>query len=490
MMVKDIIHNVHFIKEESKHVDNPESLHDKSYELLLSIHHFIVKPDRQYAARAVRIFNDIKHNVASHSSNDNDVQGHHGSHGDSGGLDQARENLNEIENVIVLINEYLETGSFDPSTRINLEEYRNSIEAFIKNVNTHHFTGIGAKVNDSYESMSVILYLYFAFLLLGSMVAFAGYKLLKHSTVQPIKHLAAATEKVAAGDLTISVSTNSKTEIGSLYNSFNMMTEKLHSNEQRLEDFNRKLENKVKERTIELQETNEALHKTQATLVRTEKAAAIGQIAAGVTHEIKNPLNSLSINTQMLMRDLSAKYGAESSEYESASHIRFEVNRINNILEEFVKYAKFPEPQFFDNDMNQVIQEVVGLISGSAENAGVSINVTLQDDMPVIKFDARQLKEVLINLAQNAIMAMKDGGSLDIESALLNDGIVVTVKDNGGGIAEKNLGKIFTPFFSTKEGGMGLGLPICLRIIESHGGTINCNSSVGDGTKFEITLPV
>ncbi len=491
LMVKDIIHNVHYIQEESKHVDNPESLHDKSYDLLLSIHHFVIQPNKEYADKTLKVFNEIEmsmnNQVAEHDSG-------HGSDHHSGGHDsvppvELRNNLESIKEIISLIKVYSETGSFNSDNILDINRYRNDMEEFIKTTNRFHFTGIGQKVNDSYSKMSVILYLYFAFFLIGSLVAYAGYKLLKNKTVLPIKQLAAATEKVAAGDLTINVSTNSQTEIGSLYNSFNAMTERLHSNEKRLESFNRRLENKVVERTIELQEANEALHKTQATLVRTEKVAAIGQIAAGVTHEIKNPLNSLSINTQMLMRDLSGKFGTDSSEYESASHIRFEVNRINNILEEFVKYAKFPEPQFFENDFNQVTQEVIDLITESSKTAGVSINSSLEPGMPAFKFDARQIKEVLINLFQNAVSSMKDGGELNISATMEDNGISVKVKDTGSGISEKNLANIFTPFFSTKEGGMGLGLPICLRIIESHGGTMKCTSSVGEGTTFVITLP-
>ncbi len=489
-MVKDIIHNVHFIKEESKHVDSPESLHDKSYDLLLSIHHFFVKQDRESAERAVKVFNDIKGDVENRSAH-----GDHGSHNtdrsESGDHDAViLHNIESIGVVITFLQDYLETGIFDPGEGTDLLEYRNSMKEFIINVNTSHFEDIGDRVNDSYDHMSVILYLYFAFLLLGSLIAYAGYKLLKESTVNPIKKLAEATEKVAAGDLNISVSTRSRTEIGSLYRSFNQMTEKLHMNEKRLENFNRQLENKVRERTEALQMSNEELNKTQATLVRTEKAAAIGQIAAGVTHEIKNPLNSLSINTQILMRDLLKKHGDKSPDYESAAHIRYEVNRINNILEEFVKYAKFPEPKFYDNDLKDVMLEVVGLISESARQAGVSIETSLPENMPVFRFDARQLKEVFINLAQNAMVAMREGGTIGIRAVLQNDSITVTVQDSGKGIEEKNLEKIFIPFFSTKEGGMGLGLPICQRIIESHGGEIQCKSSQGEGTVFEITIPL
>jgi len=268
------------------------------------------------------------------------------------------------------------------------------------------------------------------------------------------------------------------------------MAENLQENDEILRKFNENLEKKVEERTLELQKTNEQLRNTQNALIRTEKIAAVGQIAAGVTHEIKNPLNSLSINTQMLMRELSDKLGSESSVHETATHIRYEINRINNILEEFVKFAKFPEPQFYDNDINQVVMEVVDLVSESAKEIGVTIKLSLHKDIPSFKFDARQFKEVFINLFQNAMKAIKENGTLDIETSFVSDHVNIRVIDNGVGISERNFEKVFSPFFSTKEGGMGLGLPIVQRIVESHGGKISCASEIDVGTTFDITIPL
>ena len=133
---------------------------------------------------------------------------------------------------------------------------------------------------------------------------------------------------------------------------------------------------------------------------------------------------------------------------------------------------------------------MANLISESAKNSKVTLNLSLRENIPPAKFDARQFKEVLINLSQNAIKAMKDGGTLEIKSSLTGDNIIINVSDTGEGIPEKNYDKIFSPFFSTKEGGLGLGLSIVQRIVESHGGKINCISQVGKGTAFEILIPV
>jgi signal transduction histidine kinase len=143
-----------------------------------------------------------------------------------------------------------------------------------------------------------------------------------------------------------------------------------------------------------------------------------------------------------------------------------------------------------DNNINQVVREVAALISESAKHAGVSIGLSLQENIPLIKLDNWQFREVLINLAQNAIRSMKDGGKLELKTALADENVVISVKDTGEGIPEANLGRIFSPFFSTREGGLGLGLSIVQRIVESHGGRINCTSNMGVGTIFEVFLPV
>jgi signal transduction histidine kinase len=294
----------------------------------------------------------------------------------------------------------------------------------------------------------------------------------------------------AEGKLEKRVHTDSETEIGLLYNSFNEMAGKLQENDELLRKFNEELEQKVSERTYELQMANHQLRKTRDALIRTEKAAAIGQIAAGVTHEIKNPLNSLAINTQMLLKELAGQFGTDSSIHESASLMKYEVNRINNILEEFVKFAKFPEPNFFENNINQVINETADFISDSARSSNVNIRLTLSDDIPLFIFDARQFKEVILNLTQNGIKAMKNGGELEIKTGMKDRNVIINIIDTGEGIPEKNLQSIFKPFYSTRAGGLGLGLPIVQKIVESHGGKINCTSVTGEGTVFEIVLPV
>ncbi|MEK7271382.1 MAG: ATP-binding protein, partial [Nitrospirota bacterium] len=168
----------------------------------------------------------------------------------------------------------------------------------------------------------------------------------------------------------------------------------------------------------------------------------------------------------------------------------YEVKRINNILDNFVGFAKFPEPKFMLNDMNQIVKEVAMFISPAAKEAGVTINLSLSEGIPAFKFDRPQIKEVLMNLSQNAIHAMPHGGVLKITTSIRNNTVVTNVSDTGIGIPDKNIDKIFTLFFSTKDRGLGLGLAIVQRIVEGHGGKISCSSKVGEGTSFEIVLPI
>jgi signal transduction histidine kinase len=293
--------------------------------------------------------------------------------------------------------------------------------------------------------------------------------------------VATATLEFAEGRYSKRVHTDSQTEIGKLYEAFNEMADKLQERDELLRTFNEQLENKVRERTIELEKAHEKLR-------RTEKIAAVGQIAAGVTHEVRHPLNSLALSAHELSKEISGKLGDDSPAYKSSRLFNFEINRINSILEEFINFAKFPEPRFFDNDINKVIREVVDMF-GSLKEKGVSIELLLDESIPSFKFDARQVKEIFINLLENACKATGNGGRVEIKTAIADHNVNIKVRDTGRGISDNVLEKIFSPFFSTDDAGLGLGLPIVQKIVESHGGKIKCNSKVGKGTEFEITLP-
>jgi nitrogen fixation/metabolism regulation signal transduction histidine kinase len=488
-LTKNILYNAYKVEEISRDIIKVDSIHADAYRLVLSIHHFLLQEDLLSSSNAMQILSKLEEKIVDYKKHELNEE----LSGENPEIEQVNIMLEDIRNLAVvkdMMNVFSISGTYDKDKLVMLEEDAYAIELATDAINKIHVVKMNRWIQESLTNMWMILFIYLVFIVIGGLSIYMGHRILLKRVVNPIKELADTTNEFAGGKLEKRVVTGSTTEIGQLYNSFNRMAERLQENDEILRKFNEALENKVQERTIELRDANVQLHKTQNALIRTEKVAAIGQIAAGVTHEVKNPLNSLSINTQMLLRDLSDKFGEDSSVYETATLIRYEINRINNILEEFVKFAKFPEPQFFENDINQVIQEVSDLMMENARESDVAINLTLQEGIPLFKFDARQFKEVIMNLCQNAINAIKENGSIEIVSSMAKENVIIHVSDAGEGIAEKNLGNIFSPFFSTKEGGMGLGLSIVQKIIESHGGKISCTSKVGTGTDFEIILPL
>ncbi|MBL7050110.1 MAG: HAMP domain-containing protein [Nitrospira sp.] len=487
-----ILNNGELIRQESTHFSAVNKINTDSYRIVHLIHRFIIEPAHKYAAegkaRILAIDEEIKQYKAieQHMHAVEFATHHH----ELVLIESLENHINILKGILPLYELYERTGRVEKEKMLSYEKNAYAIENTMNSLSKIHLIRISEWEEESMAYMRIVFLLYIGFIGIGGLSVYVGHRLILKKVVIPIKKLAVATEEFANGKLDRRVSTDSQTEVGQLYDSFNEMAERIQKNDEFLRKFNEELEIKVRERTLELQGANEELRKTQDALIRTEKIAAVGQIAAGVTHEVKNPLNSLSINTQMLLKDLAKRFGTDSPEYESATLIRYEINRINNILEEFVKFAKFPEPKFFDNDMKQVIDEVTDLLVESAKDDNVELKLTIEETIPHFKFDARQIKEVLINLCQNAIKAIKNAGTVEVQASYSGGQVLIYVKDNGQGISEKNLEKIFSPFFSTKEGGMGLGLPIVQRIIESHGGKINCTSEVGKGTTFEILLPV
>ncbi|UCH80019.1 MAG: HAMP domain-containing protein [Nitrospiraceae bacterium] len=484
-----ILHNQYKISEISRDIVTIDNIHSDTYQLILSMHHFFIDPDEIYSTDVRELTEKLERTVTNYrkyevteSSNGNNPEVQH--------LDTMLYDIEGLKGIGDMLDKYVDTGQLDSKQLNRMEMYGYEIEELAAKINAIHFQKIENSISKSLSIMRIILFIYLVFITLGGLTIYAGHLALLKKVVNPIKALASATIDFAEGKMDVRVNTDSKSEIGQLYNSFNQMADKLQENDEILRKFNEALERKVRERTIELQQANEKLQRTQVALIRTEKEAAVGQIAAGVTHEVKNPLNSLSISTQMLLKELADKFGQDSSAYESASLIRHEINRINNILEAFVKFAKFPEPQFYKNNINTVITEVAALVSSGTRDNNIQIELQLTDDMPDFNFDARQFKEVLINLIQNALKSMNGKGLIEIKTDTVSDNVIISVKDSGAGIPEKYREKIFNPFFSTREEGLGLGLPIVQRIIESHGGKIKCTSIDGKGTEFVISIPV
>jgi signal transduction histidine kinase len=249
---------------------------------------------------------------------------------------------------------------------------------------------------------------------------------------------------------------------------------------QELKAFSLQMEEKI-------QKTTADLRKTEAQLIRSDKLAALGQLAAGIAHEIRNPLTSINI----LIHSLTENYLAGDSHREDLKVIEEEINRINEIVDQFLRFAKPAPPLFAKAEVLPIFEETLQLLRPQIEKHRIHVQKEFQP-LPPILMDREQMKQAILNLLLNAVQAMPTGGQLALKGHAPegNRWVQLSIRDSGVGIPAEDINKLFDPFFSTKEGGVGLGLSITHRIIDQHDGKIEVESAPGKGTLFTIWLPV
>jgi signal transduction histidine kinase len=224
-------------------------------------------------------------------------------------------------------------------------------------------------------------------------------------------------------------------------------------------------------------------------LTRQERLAALGHLAAGVAHEVRNPLNAIGMGIQRLQGEFSPVEGAEAFRH-LCTVIRGEVARLNAIVQDFLQLARLPALQREPIAVATLLREVAALMKAEAQAHAVHLTLQVPEGLPTLIADPQQLKQALINLLLNAIQATPPGGAVQVTAAAEAEVLRIAVIDAGSGIAPDMLERIFDPYFTTKPQGTGLGLPIALRIIEAHGGTLDVKSTLGRGTTVEVCLPV
>jgi len=242
------------------------------------------------------------------------------------------------------------------------------------------------------------------------------------------------------------------------------------------------LEDMVAERTS-------ALQSAQQMLIRAEKLASVGRLAASIAHEINNPLMPIQINLEHMMEDIHSGHPIDAEDIERAQESVARIHRIVNRLLEFTGKRQAGSSDLQPLDLNKLIDSITSLIRKSFEQSNMKIVCNLSP-LPQIYGNKDQLEQVLMNLALNAKAAMKKGGMLEINTTIQADEVVIDVKDTGHGIPADIIENIFEPFVSTKEEGTGLGLFISYGIIQNHNGTIQVQSEVGKGTNFILRLPI
>lgn len=349
-----------------------------------------------------------------------------------------------------------------------------------------------------------------------------GSFLLSRILVKPIKDLVRLTQNISEGDFSQEIEVTSKNEIGQLIGSFNRMIERLKENQESLENYLESLES-----------ANKQLKQAQEELIRTEKLASIGRFAAGVAHEVGNPLGAILGYTSILQKERMDH--EESKDY--LKRIEKEIERINRIVRELLDFARPSKFEIREIEINKVIESTLSLLSYQKNFKNIEAQLDLEPNLPMIKGDESQLSQVFINIILNAIDAMPNGGVLTIRTGThlvenLDTGrlqriyprrrksdpmesdyyhmrkadplavlfkkfsegdrlVQIRISDTGIGIKKEDLENIFDPFYTTKapDKGTGLGLSISLRIVESLGGEIKVESEVGKGTTFEVYFP-
>jgi signal transduction histidine kinase len=312
-------------------------------------------------------------------------------------------------------------------------------------------------------------------------VIVVGY-LLARSIIDPILRLREVSQAVASGDLSQSTGIQADDEIGELAVAFDTMTLRLR---ERTEEAAHLYAETV-QRNTELAEINTRLQQTQAQLIQSEKLAAIGELTAGIVHDVKNPLAVI----KGLAEELMDGNGGEEAQF--LMTIRDNAARANVIVTDLLKFARQSDAVMEERDLRDTINACLRLTEYMARQSGVEVIVDLPPQPVYATYDASQMEQVLINLVQNAIQAMEDGGTLRINLSTADQVAAIAVQDDGVGIPEENLRRIFDPFFTTKaaKDGTGLGLSVSYGIVSNHGGAIDVESQVGVGSTFTILLPL
>jgi signal transduction histidine kinase len=273
----------------------------------------------------------------------------------------------------------------------------------------------------------------------------------------PLERVTQRAKAVARGDLTPQPVERTDDEIGELATSFERMVA--------------------------------AVAKAQNRAVANERLAAIGKMAAHVTHEIRNPLSSIGLNIELLEENL-AEAGMRGEPVALLQAITREVQRLEHLSEEYLRVARLPQPRMESEDLAARVREIVAFAKAEMDRAGLGLELDVAEDIPPVLFDEGQIRQAVLNVLRNAREAMADGGAIHVYVRAEGMSVVIGVDDEGGGIPEELRSRIFDPFFSTKGEGTGLGLAITRQIVEAHGGSIAVEPRSERGTSFRLLLPI
>ncbi|HEY0840014.1 MAG TPA: ATP-binding protein [Vulgatibacter sp.] len=286
---------------------------------------------------------------------------------------------------------------------------------------------------------------------------------LSQRLLSPVRTLTEAAVRIGRGDYSAQVPTTAANEVGVLAREFNQMAASLQARERELVD-------------------------KQEALMRAEKLATVGRMAAQITHEIRNPLSSIGLNAELLSEELPPDRAGDEAR-RLCSAIAAEVDRLAEITEEYLRYARLPTPALEKEDVAALVRDLVAFVGPELDAAKIRVEVDLPGDLPA-EIDENQLRQALLNLVRNAREAMPEGGTLTISGNRTGEGgIALSIRDTGVGMEPRTLEHLFDPFFTTKRGGTGLGLSLTHQIVAQHRGVLRCESAPARGTTFTVLLP-
>jgi two-component system NtrC family sensor kinase len=293
---------------------------------------------------------------------------------------------------------------------------------------------------------------------------------LARSIVTPILDLERITKKIARGDFSESIQVKGKDEIAELAVSFNLMEQKLDQAMSALDAIIKKLQEK------------------QSQLVEAEKLASLGKLAAGIAHEINNPLTSVLTFSNLMLEQCPAS----DPRHGKLKMMARETERARNIVRQLLNFGRESVIKPVKININQPVTEITESLVAQEAFKGIELSMKLAEDLPAVYADPAQLGQVVLNILLNAIHAIVPPGRISVETRRSDASVEIVFSDTGKGIPEEHLHKIFDPFFTTKDAtkGTGLGLAVSYGIIKKHGGEIDAESTVGTGTTFTVRLPV
>jgi signal transduction histidine kinase len=280
---------------------------------------------------------------------------------------------------------------------------------------------------------------------------------------RPIRKLDGAIRKLSEGDLDVSVPVQGRDEIGRLSRAFNEMASKLRVNRDRARE-----------------------------MVRREKLSALGRMAAGVAHDVRNPLHSIGLTLQHLQETSRPAQADAAQEFDRGVEvIRGEVRRLDRLIENFLRFAKSERNERLPVHLGELLRETARLVQKDAERRGIRLTLDLAGDAPPVLADGEALRSSILNLVLNSFEAMPDGGELAIKLTVEGAEVQLEVADTGKGIPEEDRERVFEFAYTTRDGGNGLGLAMVHHcVVEEHGGRVSLDSRPGEGTRVRLALPI